>query len=160
MTADRPAAPDRASTLRVATAADIPAMFDVRTSVRENHLDLDGLAERGVTRKSIAAMIADHDARAWVIDEAGAVVAFGIADARTGTVFAIFVRPEAEGRGHGRTLLEAAERFLFDAGWETIWLQTGKDPTIRAHRLYRAAGWTLAGAASREDVRYEKHRGV
>ncbi len=147
-----------AAAIRLATAADIPALFDVRTSVRENHLDLDGLAERGVTPRSVAEMLAEDDARAWVAEDAGRVVAFCIADARTGTVFALFVRPEAEGRGHGRALLAEAERFLFDAGWETIWLQTGKDPEIRAHRLYRAAGWTQAGAASRDDVRYEKQR--
>ena len=144
--------------VRAATAADIPALFDVRTSVRENHLDLARLAERGVTPTSIAAMLAGGDCRAWVAEERGAVVAFSMADARQGTVFALFVRPEAEGRGHGRALLRAAEDWLFAAGWETIWLQTGKEPHIRAHRVYRAAGWELVGPADHEDVRYEKRR--
>jgi GNAT superfamily N-acetyltransferase len=130
----------------------------VRTSVRENHLDLGRLAERGVTPKTIAGMLTDGDARAWVTEEDGDVVAFCIADARTGTVFALFVRPDAERRGNGRALLAAAERWLFDAGWETIWLQTGRDPHIRAHRLYRAAGWQLVGEADHDDVRYEKRR--
>ena len=143
---------------RVATARDIPALFAVRTSVRENHLDLAQLADRGVTPRTIADMIASGDARAWVIEEHGAVVAFAMADARTGTVFALFVRPEAEGRGNGRALLAVAEEWLFDAGWETIWLQTGRDPHIRAHRLYRAAGWQLVGEADHDDVRYEKQR--
>ena len=81
-----------------------------------------------------------------------------MADARTGTVYALFVRPGADRRGHGRALLEACESFLFSAGWETIWLQTGREPNIRAHGFYRAAGWHLVGPADHDDVRYEKHR--
>ncbi len=144
--------------MRPATAADIPALFAVRTSVVENHLDLEQLAERGVTPDTIAAMLADDDMRTWVVEEQGEVAAFTMADARTGTVFALFVRPDAEGRGHGHALLEAAEAFLFSAGWETIWLQTGRDPHIRAHGFYRAAGWQLVGPADHDDVRYEKYR--
>lgn len=143
---------------RVARIDDIPAMFSVRTSVRENHLDLAGLAARGVTPRTVADLVRSHDARAWVIERGGEVVAFSMADARTGTVFALFVRPDAERRGFGRALLEAAERWLFDAGWETIWLQTGRDPAIRAHGVYRAAGWQPAGDADHDDVRYEKRR--
>ena len=146
--------------IRVATVADIPAMFDVRTSVRENHLDLAQLAARGVTPRTVADMLAGGDARSWVAEEDGDVVGFSTADARTGTVYALFVRPGAERRGHGRALLAAAEAWLFDAGWEVIWLQTGEDPQIRAHRFYRASGWHCAGAADHGDVRYEKHRGT
>ena len=144
--------------MRLATAADSPGMLAVRTSVIENHLDLGQLAERGVTHESIAAMLADDDMRTWVIEDAGEVVAFTMADARTGTVYALFVKPGAEKRGHGRALLEACEHFLFRAGWETIWLQTGRDAHNRAHGFYRAAGWQLVGPADHDDVRYEKHR--
>ena len=144
--------------IRPATRADIPALFDVRTSVRENHLDLARLAERGVTPQSVAEMLEQHDARTWVCEDGGRIVAFSMADARTGTVFALFVRPDAEGRGVGRALLRAAEAWLFEAGWETIWLQTGMEPHFRAHAFYRAAGWELAGPADHDDVRYEKRR--
>ena len=146
--------------VRVATAADLPAIFDIRTSVRENHLDLAQLAERGVDPVSMRAMLDCEDSRTWVAEEDHTVVAFGVADARTGTVYALFVRPEREGRGIGRALLFAAERWLFDAGWETIWLQTGAEPNIRAHGFYRAAGWVLVGPADHGDVRYEKQRAV
>lgn len=144
--------------VRVATPADVPAVFDVRASVRENHLDRAQLAARGVMPASIARMVEGDDARAWVAMDDGCVAGFAIADARTGTVFALFVRPTHEHRGHGRALLGAAERWLFDAGWETIWLQTGRDPRNRAHHVYRAAGWTRAGDADHDDVRYEKSR--
>jgi GNAT superfamily N-acetyltransferase len=145
--------------IRVATAADVPAMFAVRTSVRENRLDLAGLAARGVTPASVTATLDDALARTWVAERDGAIEAFCMADARAGTVFALFVRPEAEGRGTGRALLATAEAWLFDAGWDTIWLQTGEEPHLRAHGLYRAAGWVQAGPADHGDVRYEKRRG-
>ena len=144
--------------IRPATAADIPALFAVRTSVRENHLDLEQLADRGVTAESMAAMLADDDMRTWVIEEQGGVAGFTMADARTGTVYALFVKPDSDRRGYGRTLLRACEDFLFYAGWETIWLQTGREPHNRAHGFYRAAGWYLVGPADHDDVRYEKHR--
>ena len=144
--------------IRPAMPGDIPALFAVRTSVHENHLDLAQLADRGVTAASLAASIADHEERTWVSEEDGTVVAFSMADARTGTVYALFVDPAAEGRGHGRALLRAAEDWLFDAGWETIWLNTGKEPGNRAHQFYRDAGWTLVGPADHDDVRYEKYR--
>lgn len=148
------------ASVRLATVADVPALFAVRTSVRENHLDLAQLAERGVTPASVAAAIASGDVPAWVVEEGGAVLGFSMADARTGTVFALFVRPDAEGRGVGRALLAATEAFLFAAGWGTIWLETGMEPHNRAHRVYRAAGWTLVGPADHGDVRYEKRRPV
>jgi GNAT superfamily N-acetyltransferase len=145
--------------VRKATASDIPTLFSVRTSVRENHIDLARLAELGITPSSVAAALADGSTRAWVVEEQSVVVAFSIADTQTGSVFAVFVRPEAEGRGYGRALLGAAEEWLF-ARWELIWLQTDSQSDIRAHRLYRAAGWELIGPADHGEVRYEKRRVV
>ena len=34
---------------RLATPADVDAIFHIRTSVQENHLSLDQLAEMGIT---------------------------------------------------------------------------------------------------------------
>lgn len=145
---------------RLATAADIPALFSVRTSVRENHLDVATLAERGVTPASIAKGLSDPMVRTWVIEQEHEIVGFSTADASGGSVFAVFVRPEVEGRGYGRALLREAENWLFAAGWETIWLQTGEEPQLRAHGFYRTGGWRLIGPADHGDVRYEKHRPV
>ena len=143
---------------RLATPADVPALFAIRTSVRENHLGLAELAERGITPAVVEGTLAREGARTWVVEVRGAIAAFCMADAWQGTVFALFVHPSAEGRGYGRALLREAEAWLFGAGWETLWLQTGADPSFRAHRLYRAAGWSLVGPADHGDVRYEKRR--
>ena len=144
--------------LRLATQSDIPSLFEVRTSVSQNHLDMQQLLERGVTHESIAEMIAGDFSRTWVIEIDGQVRAFSMADARDGSVFALFVSPGFEGRGLGRALLEAAEAWLFSRGWESIWLNTGKELENRSHSVYRTAGWTLIGPADNDDVRYEKAR--
>lgn len=145
-------------TIRRANADDIPALFSVRMSVRENGLDLAQLKERGVTPATVAEMLAGDDARTWVAEDAGEIVAFSMADARAGSVFALFVLPRVEGRGFGRALLRASEEWLFGEGWETIWLQTAEEQQNRAHGFYRAAGWTQVGPADHGDVRYEKRR--
>jgi GNAT superfamily N-acetyltransferase len=144
--------------LRLALHTDIPALFDVRTRVRENHLDMEQLAERGVTHDSIAGMLAGDETRTWVIDDDGEVRGFSMADARDGSVFALFVAPGFERLGYGRSLLQAAEQWLFSRGWVTIWLNTGQEPWNRSHSVYRAAGWTVVGEADHGDVRYEKTR--
>ncbi len=144
--------------VRLATAADIPQLFDVRTSVRENHLDMKQLADRGVTPESMAGQIASDDSRTWVVEHDGTVAGFSMADAQTGSISAIFVAPGMEGRGYGRALLEVAEEWLFAQGWKTIWLQTGEEPHNRSHGFYRAAGWAMTAPADHGDVRYEKSR--
>lgn len=109
-----------------------------------------------MTRDSVAAMLDSDAERVWVAEDRNVVVAFSMADATTGCVFALFVLPIAQGRGYGRTLLRVAEEWLFSAGWETIWLNTDQSPT-RAHGFYEAGGWKMVGSADRGDVRYEKH---
>ncbi|HVS31104.1 MAG TPA: GNAT family N-acetyltransferase [Thermoanaerobaculia bacterium] len=143
--------------VRLATPADIPALFAVRTSVRENHLDIAQLAERGVTPESMAALLAGGQSETWVAESEQGIIGFSTADARTGSISALFVSPGAERQGYGR-VLQAAEEWLFGAGWETIGLQTGEEADNRAHAFYRAAGWIMAGPADHDDVRYEKSR--
>jgi GNAT superfamily N-acetyltransferase len=147
---------DSRTPVRIATPDDIPSIFSVRTSVSENHLDLDQLAERGVTPESMAEMLAREDSRTWVVDGHEGIRGFSTADRESGSIFAVFVSPGAEGRGYGRALLEAAEAWLFAGGWSRISLQTAEEPGNRAHGFYRAAGWELAGPADHGDVRYEK----
>src|SRR5688500_17594796 len=102
--------------IRTATAADIPELFSVRTSVRENHLSMEQLEERGVTPASLSATLSDDDWRTWVAEEDGKICGFTMANSKTGSVFALFVSPSAEGRGYGNALLAEAERWLFDGG--------------------------------------------
>src|SRR5437868_15157008 len=97
--------------LRIAVPADVPSMFDVRTSVLENHMPVEALTRVGITADTITAMLAG-DSRAWVAEENEKIVDFSIADASEATVFAIFVQPADEGNGLGRARMAGGERGL------------------------------------------------
>lgn len=129
--------------LRPATAADIPAIFAIRLAVRENAMTEAALAANGVTPAAIADMLATT-AAGWI---AGAAQGFAIADAEDGSLFALFVHPDHEGRGLGRALLRRAESWLASQGWREAWLFTGADRALRAQGFYRAQGWQAAGWA-------------
>jgi GNAT superfamily N-acetyltransferase len=138
--------------IRVATEADVEAMFDIRTSVRENHQSREELAALGVTPFSISEMLRTSG-RAWIADVNGVPAGFSLADADERTIFGMFVRPEYEGRGLGRALIAHAEQWLFDYTDE-IWLTTGSDPSIRANGFYRHLGWRQGGTNERGENRY------
>lgn len=141
--------------IRPATPADVPGLFEVRTSVRENHMSMEELARIGVTPQAVTEMLGTHS-RAWVAEEGGRIVAFSMADAARATVFAMFVRPEHEGRGLGRALMREAEAWLFSRGCPEIWLLTDGDPRVRANGFYRRLGWRWEGVEEDGQNRYTK----
>ncbi len=141
------------NTIRLASLADIDAIFDIRTSVRENHLSHDQLAEMGITPESIRQAILKAPC-AWVAEVDGAVVGFSMADVEDGCVFAAFVLPEFEGQGLGRDLMDKAEAFLFQFH-HTIWLETAE--ASRACGFYRNLGWQLVENLPEGDIRLEKY---
>ena len=138
---------------RRATAADIPALFRIRTAVRENALSRARLAAAGVTPRSVRDLLGTTGA-AWIAEEAGRALGFSMVDAAQGTVFAVFVLPGQEGRGIGRALLILAEDWLAAQGWRQAWLLTGADPALRAPGFYRRMGWRARGQAPRGERRF------
>jgi len=140
---------------REATAADLPGISRVRTSVIENALTAAQLAQRGITNDSIAASFLAQS-KGWVAARAGEVVGFAIADRATHSIFALFVLPAFERRGIGGRLFEFALAWLWDNGAPRVWLTT--DPRTKAARFYARRGFVPAGAAERGDVRYERAR--
>lgn len=141
--------------IRLATLADVEALFEVRTSVRENHQSRAELATIGVTPESIAEMLGSSS-RAWLAEADGQAVAFAMADAGQATIFAMFVRPGYEGRGLGRALMREAEGWLFSQACQEIWLLTGGDPSLRAHGFYVHLGWASAGPQEDGQIKYVK----
>jgi GNAT superfamily N-acetyltransferase len=140
--------------IRDANVDDVPAIRDVRTSVRENHASVEQMEARGITSDMVRnALLADPCI--WVAELDGRVVAFSMVGVEDGCVFAMFVRPEHEGRGLGRRLMEPAERFLFEH-FERIWLET--DGASRAAGFYRKLGWEIAERFENGDVRLQKAR--
>jgi GNAT superfamily N-acetyltransferase len=79
-----------------------------------------------------------HRCYGWVAECDGEVVAISMAERRNGSIFALFVLPEFEGKGSGTRLLDAAVEWLRQNGIERIWLTTARG--TRAARFYRLRG--------------------
>lgn len=131
-------------------------MFEVRTSVTENHLSLPELAARGITHDSLPGMMAG-DGCGWVAVVGDDIPAFAMANAAEATVYALFVRPGHEGRGLGKALLHAAEQWLAERGCRRVWLLTDADPQVRANGFYRHLGWQDEGIQPDGQVLFVKH---
>jgi GNAT superfamily N-acetyltransferase len=144
--------PSQAPILREATAADLPGISRVRTSVRENLATIEQLRQRGITNESVAASFL-ADSKGWVAERSGEIVAFAIADRAAKSIFALFVLPEWENRGLGSRLLDLALAWLHANGATVVWLTTG--PGTKAAGFYERRGWVAAGREERGDTRYE-----
>jgi GNAT superfamily N-acetyltransferase len=121
-------------TIRPAAPADIPRLIEIRGAVRENRLSDPG----SVTAADYLPYI--EAGRCWVAEAEGRVVGFAALDAEGSSVWALFVAPEAEGRGVGRGLMEALVEEARRRGLSALRLET--EAGSRAERFYRAAGWS------------------
>jgi GNAT superfamily N-acetyltransferase len=137
------------SSLRLATADDIPAMHRVRVAVRENRLS----DPSRITSSDYAAAM-NQLGRTWVIEVDGEIAAFasGYLD---GSIWALFVHPDHEGHGYGRTLHATMVEWLWSLGHTRLWLTTS--PGTRAERFYLAQGWRPCGLEPNGDLRLELH---
>ncbi|PSR17494.1 GNAT family N-acetyltransferase [filamentous cyanobacterium CCP3] len=130
--------------IRTAQPSDIETLFEIRTSVVENYQSRDEIAALGITPASVAALLTT-DCCTWITEVDDRPIDFAIANATEKTIFGLFVRPAFEGRGAGRSLMQAAETWLKSQGVDEIWLVTGNDPSLRAYGFYLHTGWTAIG---------------
>lgn len=130
--------------VRRARLADIPALVRIRAAVRENVLS----DPARVPAEAYQGFI-DH-AAIWLWEEDGRILGFTAADPADGTIWALFVDPDTEGRGIGGTLLARALGDLRSAGWGQARLTT--QPGSRAEGFYRRGGWVEAGTAPGGDL--------
>ena len=93
---------DEARLIRKAVPADLPRIHAIRMDVRENILR----DPSKVTAEEVAWY--REQAIFLVAEDAGEIVGFACANHQTGLIWALFVDPAQEGRGHGRALLDAA----------------------------------------------------
>ena len=133
--------------LREATRADLAGIWRVRYAVVENTLVPGRIEDDEV----IAQL--EHSGRGWVVEEDGGIVAFAIGDAKGANVWALFVDPRAEGRGHGSLLHDTMVEWLWTNGLDTLWLSTGSD--TKARFFYERRGWRCTGSSGRSQVRLE-----
>lgn len=125
-------------------------MHRVRMAVRENRLVSIVLTDEHY----VAAL--ELPGRGWVVEDDGAIVAFATGNSESGNIWALFVSPEHEGRGHGRRLHDTMVEWLFAQGCPRLWLTTA--PGTRAERFYAVAGWRSAGNAGNNEILFERFR--
>ena len=131
--------------LRPALPVDTESLFDIRCSVVENHQSREELASLGITAQTIREMIEGQDYITTIAEENGRPAGFSMAQISEGYVFACFVKPDFEGNGFGRALMEAAEAGLHSKGVRNAWLSTGQAPGLRAAGFYSHLGWYKDG---------------
>lgn len=133
--------------VRLALRRDIRGMHQVRMAVHENRL-----VSTRITEEHYVSAI-EVTGRGWVAEDQGVVIGFAIGSAVTGNIWALFVHPDHECRGHGRRLHDTLVEWLFQQRLPRLWLST--EPNTRAQRFYEKAGWSFVGALASGEVRYE-----
>lgn len=134
-------------TVRQANQSDIPAMHRVRLSVRENALSTPGRITESDYLSALGAL-----GRSWVVDADGEIAALATGYS-SGSIWALFVHPDCEGRGYGSALHSTAVAWLWSLGHKRIWLTTGRG--TRAERFYLSLGWQPCGTVPGGDIRLE-----
>jgi len=130
--------------LRSATRADLPRIGAIRHGTAENRL-------------SDPSLVTDAEV-AWYMDQAIFLVSedelgvqgFTCVNHQTGYVWALFVIDEAQGRGHGTELLDAAMARLREVGHRQAFLTTGSG--TKAEGFYRSKGWQPMGKNMKGEV--------
>lgn len=145
---DRPRVNAEHLIIRKAIAADIPAIWRVRYSVQENILPL-GLISDAEVQQHLEVI-----GSGWVCERAGSICGFAIGNASNGQVWALFVEPNAQGRGIGSALHAVLLEWFRHQPARTLWLTTAE--VSRARQFYEKHGWHCVGAAGKSEVRYER----
>lgn len=125
-------------------------MHRVRLAVLENRLTSSVILEEHYIPEI------EVTGRGWVVTDSTEVVAFAVGNRETQNVWALFVDPQHEGKGHGRRLHDVMVEWLFSEKVQTIWLST--DPGTRAQQFYEAAGWSFRRILPDGEYYYELHR--
>ena len=131
--------------LREATIEDIAALHALRVAVRENRL-------RDATRVTPAdyCRYLANPGSSWLVESAGEIQGFGIADPSSRSIWALFVAPDCQGQGIGRQLLLQVTDYLRAQSSAPMHLST--EPGTRALRMYLAAGWVKRGVLENGEV--------
>src|SRR6516164_5029721 len=118
--------------VRTATEADLPRVWQVRHGVAENRLTDPSL----VTDAEVAWYL--REAIFLVSEDSEGLQGFACANHQTGYIWALFVIDGAQGRGHGTALLNEVIERLRRAGHRQAFLTTGEG--TRAAAFYRSKG--------------------
>ncbi len=133
---------------REAKITDILQIQIVRNSVKENRLSDPSL----VPDKNVADYITRRG-KGWVCEMDNKIVGFAIVSIVDQNVWALFVQPEYEKKGIGRSLHDDMLDWYFTQTKNLLWLSTA--PASRAEMFYRKAGWKEAGTYGKSEIKFE-----
>lgn len=133
---------------REAIVSDIQQIQIVRHTVKENTLSNPAL----VTDADCEEFISNRG-KGWVCEVEGKIVGFAIVDLIANNIWALFIRPEYENQGIGKTLHKLMLNWYFDQTKETVWL--GTSPDTRAEVFYKLQGWQTVGKVNKGEVKFE-----
>ncbi|WP_295116881.1 GNAT family N-acetyltransferase [uncultured Chitinophaga sp.] len=134
--------------IRPATLNDIPALHEVRMSVNENKLNNPAL----VTEKHYIYYL-QTAGKGWLYEIDGKVVGFAIVSVPETNVWALFLHPDYEGKGIGRSLQAEMLNWYFSETEQPVWLSTA--PESRAATFYRKTGWRETGLMDNGELGFE-----
>jgi GNAT superfamily N-acetyltransferase len=134
---------------REITIEDIPALFDVRTAVRENAFTREGLYSAGITSQPLKTCCAP----AIAVGFASVIRKSSDSQWRTGKQRSFGLLPFYPSmKGGGSKLLNLAENWLWEIGWKEIWLSTSLDTGLRAYSFYKKHGWVDAEVQTNQRI--------
>ena len=134
--------------IREAAVKDINQIQIVRNSVKENMLSnpalvTDADCEEFITRRG----------KGWVCVVDNVIVGFAIADLKEHNIWALFLKPEFEGKGIGSRLHDTMMDWYFTQTKTKVWLGTA--PATRAASFYLKRGWSRAGIHNTKEVKFK-----
>ena len=135
-------------TFREITNSDIEQILVIRHSVHENKL----ADPASITAADCEAFL-NAGGIGWGSEVDGQLVGFCMIDLANHNVWALFIRPEYEGRGIGKQLHRLMLDWYFSMTKETLWL--GTDPRTRAEQFYRKLGWEAVGMRPNGEIKFE-----
>jgi len=137
--------------IREACIDDLGQIFDIRFSVKENVL-----SNRDLVTEADCIDYLTRRGKGWVCDMGnGLLSGFAIVDLQENSVWALFVRPENEGKGIGSALHKIMMDWYFSQTSQVVWLSTGKG--TRAETFYRKKGWKEKGMKPNGEVVFEMY---
>ena len=134
--------------IRIATWTDVHGMHRIRTRVRENRLSLTTTINEQSYLHYVGAC------SAWVAEADSRLLGFAAIDARSGSIWALFVDPVAQRRGVGRAL--HAQMLTWAKRRGIGRLSLGTQEGSRAVQFYKRAGWRQVGLTNDGEALFEK----
>lgn len=133
---------------RTALLTDIPRMHEIRIAVKENQLSDPDL----VTEKDYKDHLLNYG-KGWVAIQDEIITGFAIINLSNRNIWALFVHPDFESKGHGKRLHDTMLKSYFSEHNLSLWLGTA--PATRAEKFYRLQGWKDSGIYGKNEIRFE-----